>query len=578
MIRIGFRLAVAAVLGFAASANAGPRHAARIILCIDSVRVYCCADRAAERLLLGNIPRAQRRYSAIRNSLDSLGFFAARWDTLSADTLMLAPGPRAGIGEASLNSDLPITLDSVGMPRAPFPYDAGIINRISRALVWHAACRGHPFALVTVSLERKAPEDSGAAAPESIACRFALVANALCRFGDPAFAGSFKTQRRVLAHDCMFVKFAPYDARAVDATVQSFISRPYIASARGMAPRILAHAAGAADSADTIVAPFLIADRSGLGIDGSLAYQSGPDVASPLSGLVNVSLLNILGRGEAVNLHYRGERSMQQFDLSTSLPWVLGTRFSADAGFGLEIREDAYSHVTGSAGGRMDVGALWEAGAHLRASESAVDTVEGDSSGIAVSRYYGFDVGLSRRPERLEAGVFARELSVGTGAGVVDRGEQLYNRWHADFSVGAHLPLRGPFAARVRVAANSLFTRETDLPDIDLYRLGGSASVRGYADNEVPVRSALTAQSELLWYFSHRGAAYLFADGGAGYRHFVSLSASERTDLFGYGVGMRLPAGIGSLSIEWARNISDRRGFGRIHLNLRNSLAAGPSS
>jgi hypothetical protein len=60
-----------------------------------------------------------------------------------------------------------------------------------------------------------------------------------------------------------------------------------------------------------------------------------------------------------------------------------------------------------------------------------------------------------------------------------------------------------------------------------------------------------------------------------GFVNDVDLGRDSRTDLLSYGIGIRIPVKIGSASIAWARNYKEKRGFGRIHVRIRNAVSSG---
>jgi hypothetical protein len=67
---------------------------------------------------------------------------------------------------------------------------------------------------------------------------------------------------------------------------------------------------------------------------------------------------------------------------------------------------------------------------------------------------------------------------------------------------------------------------------------------------------------------------YLFTDNGFGFeRSLTTVRWGDRTEFLGYGAGIRIPARLGILTLEWARNISegDKRSWGRINVKISNN-------
>jgi hemolysin activation/secretion protein len=141
-----------------------------------------------------------------------------------------------------------------------------------------------------------------------------------------------------------------------------------------------------------------------------------------------------------------------------------------------------------------------------------------------------------------------------------------------ELALGAHWPIRGNYAVAARACAVSLFTDEDYLPPAEQYRIGGHGSLRGYFEDEFAFRSAVYSQAEALYYFNRTGAVFIFIDGGIGFDSQERLKLSEAQEMLGYGFGIRFPSRLGSVSIEWARNISDGWNLGRVHVGVRTLM------
>jgi hemolysin activation/secretion protein len=107
-----------------------------------------------------------------------------------------------------------------------------------------------------------------------------------------------------------------------------------------------------------------------------------------------------------------------------------------------------------------------------------------------------------------------------------------------------------------------------------MFRVGGYRSVRGYMENEFAFRTVVYDQFEYLYYFGPTASVYLFTDNGFGFEQSLTRARwGDRTEFLGYGAGIRIPARLGTLTLEWARNISrsDRTSWGRINVKISNN-------
>jgi outer membrane protein assembly factor BamA len=552
------------------------------ILFTDSTFISCQCPRAQVRCDdLARATNRQRRVPAfVRNFLDSLGFFHARWDTVSQKRYQVTPGLRAVIASEKISGADSIRLDSL-MPREfPRRYDAGEIGKRVAQIARRCAEKGYPFATIAVAIAPPSTAPSIQAEPDSLTVTYRVNSDRKCLFAAPRLIGARSTKSKLLLRDVVVQKGSVFDVRKIEETVERLNLRAYIAAASvgamAVEPETMRENDDRADdqTADYVAAPILVKDRTGLGIEGALGFNSAGGDAPVLQGDLTLSFLNIFHSGESASLLYAGDKTYQKFHVEGSKPWLLGRPFTATASFGLEIHEHSYAFLNGEATLLAEIQRNWHAGISLQGSETTTDSVV-DSSSSATRRYYGADFLLSRLNERLMDGIVSRELSLATGGGISNR-ERAYTRSHIDFVVGIHLPLWRHQALHLRFISKYLQTDEATLVAAEMYRVGGYRSVRGYADDEFAFRTVAYNQLEYLFYFNPTGSTFIFMDSGLGFERSLNLARwSERREFLGYGLGVRVPAKLGTLTLEWARNIDDTKSLGRVHVMVQNQMSSG---
>jgi outer membrane protein assembly factor BamA len=517
----------------------------------------------------------------VRNFLDSLGFFRAQWDSLPAGGFRVTPGNRAVVASESIAVPAPLVLDSLsGTGAAPRLYDAGDIGRRVSALGRRMAEKGYPYARIAVAIrgrELLAARPAG----DSLTIIYQVYPDSRCLFGTPVLTGATATRQKVLLHDMAVGRGAPFDIRKVEETVEALKQRPYVVYAASGKPVIEPETmrgpgdSAASRDAEFVTVPIVVEDRAGLGVEGALGYNSREGTRNALQGDLTLSFLNVFHAGENASIQYAGDRTYQKFAMEAVKPWLLGRRLAASAAFGMETHESSYGFISGEAKLLSELQRRWQAGILLKGSETTLES-PADSLGNSTPRtwhYYGADFLLSRQREQPAAGVFSSELSLATGGGVADR-KRAYTRSHVDFTGGIHLPVSARMATRLRLVSKHLITSEDTLVAAELYRVGGYRSARGYMDYEFAFRTAAYGQLEWLYYFSPSGAAFIFLDGGFGFeRSITRVHWGERTEFLGYGVGVRVPARLGTLTLVWARNKDDDKSLGRVHVAVSNNNA-----
>jgi len=92
-----------------------------------------------------------------------------------------------------------------------------------------------------------------------------------------------------------------FDVRKIEESKSRLELRPYVASVE-TGPLQMAADRGeshrAAHYAGSLRIPFLITDYIGFGADGAIAFQAGASGATDLTGIFNISLVNLFRRGE----------------------------------------------------------------------------------------------------------------------------------------------------------------------------------------------------------------------------------------------------------------------------------------
>jgi outer membrane protein assembly factor BamA len=507
----------------------------------------------------------------IARYLDSLGYFSIQWDTLSPESIVVRPGSRYQIDTILIQCTDSTLLDSLRQPRFPRFYDAGEVDRFARQILARCGECGYPFATLSVNLDTAHDPSAPPRTPPRATAGFHVMLDKRAIFAAPLFLGKLSTRHSQISRDMTFRAGQLFDLRMVRATENRLAGRRYIAQAIAGAPVLCAPDTALLTSdtvARPVAVPFLIVDRSGMGLDGALAYNNDPNTLSPFTGTITLTLLNILGLGESAEFFYRGERSYQQMSLDAEKTHLLGAQLTVGGGIGLEIQQTHFGLLQGNVKVLTDVKSFWRTGIAITGHE-VTDTLQ------SKRRFFGLDLLLLRRPELYQRGAFCRELALATGSGFSDKEQNRFWRWKLDFSAGMHVPFLERHALAARFKTQNITTDIKDtLHSVEKFRTGGQSSLRGYAENQFSFMTTAYVQLEYLYYYGSAGSAYIFMDGGAGFSDRIGLSRDSRTELLGYGIGLRIPIKVGIASIAWARNIEDTRSLGRIHVRIQNMLAS----
>jgi len=505
---------------------------------------------------------------AVKEFLDSTGHFSPAYDTLS-ETVTIIPGPRFTISAEKIVTSgadsLPDPAVGAGTEASsyPRPYDAAWVGERAAQTGRIFTSHGYPFVTVSISINQLAGKDT-------VEVLFYVESDRQYRFAPPQLTGKFSTRRRLLLGDISIKPDSLFDHNAIEQSTARLESRPYIMSATALEPFIVS---GKNDAARRIAVPISVTDRSGLGLDGALGLDAGAGERPELYGDAEFSFINLFHAGEEASLSYEGDKSGQRLDIGYGQPRLFATPLGGSLQGGLEVENESYAYLYGSLGLTYEPALLWRLGVRFRGHKVSHSGGLADSSGT----YAGADFIVARNTQRFRDGIRSTGFTITVGGGLT-RKERMYSRTHIDFNTGGQLPLPLHTALAVHAASGHIITREKALVASEIYRIGGSGSLRGYGEDEYAFRTVLSAQVEFLYYFQSEASAYLFADGGAGFAADIRHDRSYRK-LAGYGLGVRLPAAtMGTISVEWARNISDKRSPGRIHVRVQNQLSSTSNS
>ena len=515
--------------------------------------------RSLKRFIAGVKPPL--RITALRTYLDSLGYFHASWDSASSNSVLIYPGKRSIVlGEQISGIDSSV-LANLGRLNLPFAYNAGLIRDRFRQIGNLLAQKGYPFATLSLTILNE-----GSGGQDSLVLSFKVKSDQQYMVASTPISGSVTTRRKIISHDILLKAGDLYNLTSVQESEKRLRLRPYIAEAVALPPQIVS-STEQHDSLNVVSVPFLIVDRSGLGLDGAAGFETEQSGKLQFYGNLTFSFLNILHLGEEVQFKYAGNRERQELKLELAKPWFFNLPLIFSAGSGLEIVRDQYGFLNGNLRFLSELGSQWRAGLGIEIQEM---TPSQDTIG-EYGTFYGADFILMRAPQRYQQGLFSQEFYLETGSGMAKK-RKSHTRTRLGFLGGIHVPIFGNQAFVTRVVSRHILSDEKELLAAELNRVGGYNSIRGYSDNEFSFRNVMYGQLEYLLYFKRAGSVYIFTDGGIGFEDEINLNDNHRL-LLGYGLGVRLPSKRGTLNLEWARNLQEKRSPGRIHIRIQNALA-----
>ncbi len=114
----------------------------------------------------------------------------------------------------------------------------------------------------------------------------------------------------------------------------------------------------------------------------------------------------------------------------------------------------------------------------------------------------------------------------------------------------------------------------TELDQSDMYRLGGTNTIRGYIENQFIASKAAWTNIEYRFATGRESFFFGFIDAGYIYRQSdpIANTPSSSLSVYGYGVGAQVETGIGILKASYALGKGDSFVEGKIHFGLVNQF------
>ncbi len=114
----------------------------------------------------------------------------------------------------------------------------------------------------------------------------------------------------------------------------------------------------------------------------------------------------------------------------------------------------------------------------------------------------------------------------------------------------------------------------TELDQSDMYRIGGTNTIRGYIENQFIATKVAWTNMEYRFASGRESFFFGFLDAGYIYRQSdpISNAPASSISVYGYGVGAQVETGIGILKASYALGKGDSFVEGKIHFGIVNQF------
>ncbi len=329
-----------------------------------------------------------------------------------------------------------------------------------------------------------------------------------------------------------------------------------------------------------------VKERQTNNFDGVIGYVPGrgDNEKGFITGLVNISLRNLFGTGRAAAIRWHQfDRYSQEMELKYLEPWLLGYPFNISTGF-FQRKQDT-TYVQRKVEGALEFLATEDISAAVFIASESVIPTENVIPRFTVYNSTSFTTGLSLKIDTrddpfaptegllfITSYSFSRKKISGPLQFITPELKLKVNYQRITLGLSAFYEI-----FQNNVIAASVHGRELrgeQFEDSDLFRLGGTNSLRGYREEQFLGSRILWSNLEYRLLLTRRSYAFLFFDTGYFLRDEDTARSIPKNEGFriGYGLGLTIETGLGILGVSFALAKGDSFSDGKIHFGLLNEF------
>jgi len=340
------------------------------------------------------------------------------------------------------------------------------------------------------------------------------------------------------------------------------------------------------DSQNNGVLLINVKERNTNNFDGIIGYvpPANENESGYVTGLVNVTLRNIFGTGRAAAVKWQKlTRESQELELKYLEPWLFGYPFNLNADLFQRIQDTTY--VQRRLGGALEFLATEDISASAFVSTEEIIPTERTVPVFTVYNSSSLTTGLGLKIDLRDDPIaptggflfetlysFSKKNINGPAEYITPTLETDINLQRITVGFGAFYEIF--FRNIIALGINGKELNGPFFEQSDLWRFGGTRTVRGYREEQFLASRIAWANLEYRIMLTQRSYAFLFFD--AGY-YFLDADpdrgiAQNEDYIFGYGLGITVETAIGLLGVSFALAQGDSFSEGKIHFGIINEF------
>ena len=277
-----------------------------------------------------------------------------------------------------------------------------------------------------------------------------------------------------------------------------------------------------------------------------------------ITGDINLKLLNVLKRGELLNIRWQSIRDQtQSLNSRVNYPFLFGTSFGIDGKFDLYKRDTSFLEIEGTAG----VQYFLNRGNYIKAFYKSITSsvLSGGKNnplfsklGNTRSNNYGLAF-ISNRVDFLPnpSRGFNLDISASVGTRQAQANDTLpflkSGTYRGAVNIEWFIPLHRRHVLRLANASEFYYAEE--IFQNEVFRFGGLTEQRGFNEDELFATTRTTSTAEYRFLLDRNSHVFAFYD----ITWYENAAANYYNDApYGFGVGFSFRTGVGVFSISYA--------------------------
>ncbi len=337
------------------------------------------------------------------------------------------------------------------------------------------------------------------------------------------------------------------------------------------------------ESGDTTGILMSVAEGNTNTFDGIIGYMPG-QFGQPgyFTGMINISMLNLFGTGRKFSAQWHQETKLtQQLEIAYAEPYIFGLPITAQLSF-TQRQQDSTS-VTRNFGASGIFSFNDNLNANLSFSDISTTPLLSAENNYSVYESSVLNLGIgitydTRNNLYSPTKGLLYDTQVEFGQKKIYGPSQLIlpdtrltnyvQHLNVDLSIYHEFLPRQILA----IGIHGEQVTGTELDQTDMYRIGGTNTIRGYLENQFLASKAAWTNVEYRFATGRESFLFAFVDAGYIYQQSDPLADTPATSftLYGYGIGTQVETGLGILKASFAIGKGDSFTQGKIHFGLVN--------